>query len=110
MPRVTRRWIAQHYAIYNLKYFGSRLPRVTWRDVDFDVEDGHWEDCEHHKLTGGNPKLHFDKGGTAVDDFVLICLLHAMIHLSLPALSEHGPDFDKEKRRLMRAGAYDDLL
>jgi len=108
--RVTRRWIARHYAIANLKYFNSALPRVTPRDIDFEVDDGNWEDCEHHELTGGNPKLHFDKATLAINDFARICLLHAMIHISLPASSGHGQDFWQRQRRLMRSGAYDELL
>lgn len=39
-----------------------------------------------------------------------ITLLHEMVHVKLNGRHGHGPKFKKELRRLILAGAFDDLL
>jgi predicted metal-dependent hydrolase len=43
-------------------------------------------------------------------DISLITLLHEMVHSAFPQDCNHGKKFKKETRRLLLAGAYDDLL
>ena len=47
-----------------------------------------------------------EKAGSA---FALSTLLHEQIHVK-HGRAAHGPAFQKEKRRLIRAGAFDDLI
>ena len=62
-------------------------------------------------------KIFIAKGLTAFEKCTRIALLHEMVHANLHVRGldpdpkhEHGPEFKAEVKRLMAAGAYDDLL
>ena len=94
------------YDYYNKKYFNGQLPTVH---VGFykGMEDYAWTIRLH-----GNKfatficiNQHFEMWSKVVDQNIL----HEMIHVKVFD-NGHGKKFQKEKRRLLFAGAFDDLL
>ena len=109
-PKKARRSfiLESHFDFYNEKFFRGSLPKtkVYWYRFPkhrrygctaFTKEGEPWFICINAWL---------EKAGTA---FALSTLLHEQIHVKY-SRAAHGPVFQKEKRRLIRAGAFDDLI
>jgi hypothetical protein len=91
---------------YRKKYFNNRIPIVSVRfgrvPHGGQAETDFWGD-EPVVITIS--RRHVNSGRIA-----RIVLLHEMIHLELGVEEGHGKKFSKRKRKLMKQGAYDDLL
>ena len=96
------------YDDMNKKYFKHQLPLV-FVGFYYDRDDSYGATlrlhgakyCSHIML---NPKFKEWVKATK------ITLLHEMCHVKLHNKGGHGPKFKKELRRLILAGAFDDLL
>jgi predicted metal-dependent hydrolase len=97
------------YNQYNRKYFSGKLPTI---DDEFDVRFGRLGRDNH-----GETNFYVDFTEIVISTrlvnqgrFVRIILLHEMCHVALPASAKHGPRFMREIKRIMRMGAFDDLV
>ena len=96
------------YDHYNKKYFKHQLPVVRV---------GFYTDCERE--CGATVRLYGAKHSSYIylnnrlktfDCYLRSTLLHEMCHVKLANRGGHGPKFKKELKRLMRLGAFDDIL
>lgn len=96
------------YDYYNIKYFKHQLPVVRV---------GFYKDCKYE--CGATVKLHGAKHSSYIyfnnrlkifDCYLRATLLHEMCHVKLANHGGHGPKFKKELKRLMRLGAFTELL
>lgn len=103
----------EKYDEFNETYFNSRLPVVRigyYPDIEgMDGEDAYG--CTIH-LSGYKHTTHillnpYFRGWSKTTEATL---LHEMIHVKMPKRVGHGPKFQRELRRLIREGAFDDLL
>lgn len=109
---MTERSLFRLYRIYNVKYFGNRLPKpelMRFRrvyngcaecDTQLDPETGQVR-C---KALNVHPVM---KSWTTT---VKTALLHEMIHVAVAPYDRHGGPFHRERLRLIRAGALDKLF
>ena len=92
---------------YHAKYFTGAAPDVHIAIVD----DAGGAAC----FDPTSKTAYIEKAITPFEKFSRIALLHEMVHIALLAKDrdadeKHGDRFTKEVRRLMQAGAYDNLL
>jgi hypothetical protein len=93
------------YKRYNYKFFGNLLPnppdvKISWADLGNQLMGYQLED-----------EIVLSKKYHRHDSLWRATLLHEMCHIStITEKTEHGPRFRKELRRIIVAGAFDDLL
>lgn len=105
--------LTRFYEVYNSIYFNGTLPKIkvyhrklkpkTYGWTAFDVKS------RRAVYIGVSETLH-RQGWQCTE---LVTLLHEMVHVSMGPVSEkegHGKEFQKRKRKLIVAGAFDDLL
>lgn len=110
------------YAAYNKRYFGGNLPPVDIEMIDTRDKD-YFGQCSE----SGQPKyrtakrmprqparfkIHLAKWTKKSPKILAMTLLHEMVHVKLwdiPGIVDHGHRFDKEMKRLARAGAFNGL-
>jgi hypothetical protein len=118
------------YNLFNKKYFSDKLPdiyvhygktrRGCYGFTAFTTLCKRCEKCKRlklkygHEMKNGRLAIHLTvsnllKKSLGVHQSV-ITLLHEMMHVSIGGKYKHGPKFRKEKKRLLRAGAYDRWL
>lgn len=101
------------YREYNRRYFAGKLPNI-W------IIFGQAREWRASKLGKTTCAATFYEDGIPIGiairyykhkgvQYVKTDLLHEMIHVSKPR-ANHGPAFKKELRRLMDAGAFDNLV
>lgn len=101
--------LRRYYLHFNRKYFDGQLPlnvQVTW-----EPNDSSSHACTHRqRWTDGSWTFHIkmDPALKGVLDFMLILLLHEMVHVKLWD-PKHGKKFQAEMHRLAEMGAFDDL-
>jgi hypothetical protein len=94
------------FKYYRKKYFKNHIPVVSVRFGRVS-RNGHAET----DFWGDEPVLitisrkYINSGRIA-----RISLLHEMMHIELGVEEGHGEKFMRRKKRLMKQGAYDDLL
>jgi hypothetical protein len=94
------------YRQYNRLYFGGKLPDINVRYGKPAHKAGGETD-----FWGGDPVLvTINKRYRGYGRITRIILLHEMVHVSLPVDALHGPRHQKGLMRLVRLGAYADLL
>ena len=107
-PNVSKKWLKARYQYYNLTYFDGRLPDVVIEYVDGAPNTFHGETVID---TGLKPRIRLNRKLAWNADTTLITLLHEICHLATWEENEtHGPEFYAERKRLLAAGVYDDLL
>jgi hypothetical protein len=96
---------------YQSKYFSSPEPSITIEVTSNPEFQG--AACYEPSAK----KIWLAERVTEFEKTLKIALLHEMIHANLHASGfiadhdhEHGPEFRAEVKRLMAAGAYDELL
>jgi len=118
--RQSRAWAQKEYWNFNRKYFRGELP---------DVEIFFSRNCPYlkgksknlferssagHTVCWGDGKITIILSSRLRGRSSSITLLHEMMHVRLFLISskfaKHGPRFQREKRRLLLAGAYNDLV
>lgn len=130
--QLTKAMMYRDYRGYNRLYFQNRLPQAELYFVDqrnpimktqaSKSEILAWERgavAETASWVPSDPKIptkheirfaRMFRNLTGRSIFRIV-LLHEMIHIRFRgANAHHGPRFQREKRRLIRAGAFDDLL
>lgn len=97
----------QVFMYYNRRYFGGKL-----KLSDLCLKKmSHLTAGETTFYEGGiHPSIAINAALTNWGRCIRIILLHEMAHVSLPQHVEHGPIFKRRIRRLVKQGAYDDLL
>ena len=93
----------------NQKYFKYQLPNVAigfYKEKDMDYYGCSFTPmgARHVHTIALNPKF---KEWSKV---VKITILHEMVHVKLRGLGGHGPRFQKELHRLVKAGAFNQWL
>lgn len=91
---------------YNRKYFSGKL-QVS------DVRFGRVQGSTHADTTfleSAAPIVTLGKHLKDTTRFLHMVLLHEMTHVDLGPAAGHGPKFVKRMRKLVRQGAFDDLL
>ena len=105
--RKKKKSLFQVFMYYNRKYFGGKLKVSDLRLKKMS----HLIAGETTFYEGGvHPSIVINEALTNWGRCVRIVLLHEMAHISLPKDAEHGPRFKRRIRRLVKQGAYDDLL
>jgi len=117
-----RRWYRQ----YNRRYFGGRLPeemslvevcgsQIPRHDLGVFSRGGGWRhdlDKRGRKKKGSRIEIPgpaiFLRTDNRYECDVRLTLLHEMVHAT--GVYNHGPKFRKIVHRLMRAGAFDELV
>ncbi len=93
------------YRKYNYKYFDGQLPnppevKILWAEMGNQLMGYQLED-----------EIVLSRKYHRHDSLWRATLLHEMCHIStIDEKNEHGPKFRKELRRIIIAGAFDDLL
>lgn len=93
------------YRSYNRRFFGNTLPnppdvKISWADLGNQLMGYQLED-----------EIVLSRKYHRHDSLWRSTLLHEMCHIATPDEQlEHGPRWRKELKRLIRAGAFDDLL
>lgn len=92
------------YDEFNAAYFGSRLPTDTILSWSNRLGQGVAGDCDADTIRISSKLRDLRPCWKAT-------LLHEMAHLAtINEEAEHGPKWQREMRRLYRAGAFDTLL
>ena len=102
-------WLEHTYLRLSRKYFRNNLPLVA---LAWNQNAGKWRAI--------NGKTHFHGGVPTLillnerlrdmPKLAQLILLHEMVHVYLPyETKHHGPEFQREMRRLARVAAFDDL-
>lgn len=108
----TDKWLRRQYVAFNKRYFNDLLPQKL--DVRFaDTGDEGWA-----AVTAFDPdskeafSILVDKGLRELGRYVKIVLLHEMCHVSIGYKEKHlhGPLWKKERKRLIDAGAFTQLI
>ena len=103
-------WTQNYYDKINEKYFNYGLPNVS---VGF-YKDKKNDDCYGCSFTPYKAKfvhtIALNPLFTEWTKVVRTTILHEAVHVKLMGKHGHGPKFKKELRRLILAGAFDDLL
>ena len=96
------------YDLYNEVYFGRQLPVVKIGFYKMRQDAYGWT----IKLAGAKYVSHILLNPTfrLWPGTLEQILIHEMCHVKLNNVGGHGPKFQKEKRRLILAGAFDDTL
>lgn len=115
--RMTVKQLRRSYLFYNRKYFGGKLPKNTecgfFESPPADAR-GEVYCRSPEELSKGQPHAiwinrHYCRDANSI----LLILLHEMIHLHLMTKHDsrqgHGPKFQREQLRLVKAGALNDL-
>ncbi len=110
-PTKVSRYLTRFYEAYNTLYFNGKLPKlkVYYGRLKRDVYGETAFNAKNHRAAfiTVNQKLH--RQGWSCTEHVT--LLHEMVHVSIgPTKDSHGKEFQKQKRRLIVAGAFDDIL
>jgi predicted SprT family Zn-dependent metalloprotease len=98
------------YDDFNLEFFRGRLPTVLVGYSKHCKQKGAFgltlfrDGMKHASHIVINPDLE-DWGQVAQQT-----VLHEMCHVRLTRSHNHGPRFQKELKRLIKAGAFDSLL
>lgn len=117
-----QKYLCNLYREYREKYFRDRLPVEV--NVRFGICAREFPKRNYHtagfmqdfdrKWVGSVGKeydITIDWEYRHLEDVVCIVLLHEMAHVVVSGeWPSHGPKFKAEIRRLIRVGAYDDLL
>lgn len=95
------------YQKYNRLYFEGKLPRriyLHYGNVPFThhAETTWWSD--------GTIEIEISRRFNRCGRLTCIMLLHEMVHASLPSNAYHGPRFSRRLAKLIKQGAYNDLL
>lgn len=104
---MTDRTLRRKYLEFNRRHFRNRLPTKTITLVFRRQKDaGEWV------LYTDDTQAIFIASRKEQPWIVWVALLHEMIHVHQEGLCNydhltHGPSFQKDKRRLLRTGAYD---
>lgn len=105
--------LKRYFNHYNRKHFNSELPTDTvlvWEPTTND------RTAETEKLPDGKFKIRLCPSISGLPKHAKVDLLHEMAHVkrglngSTNAFQSHGKAYKAELRRLMLAGAYDELL
>jgi len=108
---VYSRELTFQYHEYNRKYYRGRLPNI---EVYFRSMPKSKQDVLGYTATpeiGDAEYIVINKKLELWREIAEIVLLHEMIHVRFPhAEPDHGKIFEKERRRLIVAGAFDDLI
>ncbi len=105
--------MTDHYDFYNKIYFRSRLPpmRIYYGPLAKEKTPFSYGVTAFMR---GNRALYIvlnNKLKRVGKDVSCLVLLHEMLHVKLEGSDDgHGRLFHKEKRRLLLAGAFDDLI
>lgn len=118
---ISSKFLYTWYDHYNRRYFGGELPNDI--ALHFEIHEFMESKEKGHVLFGRYSRRSVNSGrGVRHDiaintdtrpfeELVKQILLHEMVHVKLQGPGRaHGPRFRKEIRRLVRAGAYADLL
>jgi len=109
----TRQWVTSGqlrwwYRRFNRAYWGGRLP-MPWQMVFRRMDDlGHTLFWKVSK-TPDVPEIAMNSRLKHSLCLCLVVMLHEMAHVARPRAG-HGKAHKSELRRLMRLGAYDNLL
>ena len=109
-------YLKRLYNSYNKQFFGGKLPDIlvgyatTKQFQRHRVKKGtcaftSFDDDTHTKPTA--IVIHYFPGKSTL--YIKADLLHEMIHVS-KSRAEHGNVFKKERRRILLAGAFDNIL
>lgn len=93
---------------YNETFFGNKLASVVVYWYNFRKENRHGVTTFDPGTTRSTAIL-INKNLKNASCYALQTLLHEMIHMKKPR-AMHGPAFHKEKLRLLKAGAYNDIV
>lgn len=102
------------YLKLNKKWFRSRLDKKL--KVRFHACGRNTLGCSYWKQSGSAPPAYFEIRITPKlrhplhGKHVGMTLLHEMAHVAVGAREEHGPVWQDEMQRLIRAGAFDRYL
>lgn len=102
--------ISQWANLYQKRYFPDVMPPVTIT-INTHPDFGGAACFDSTEMM-----IHIAERITPLENMTKIALLHEMIHVKLhtegtdDGREEHGTRFKAEVKRLMQAGAYDDLL
>lgn len=104
MVRRNKKSLLDIFNRYNRKYFGSKIKLSALKIVraNFSGETQFYDNALP-SISVSNKILGWGR-------YVRIVLLHEMVHASLPWYAYHGPKFKRRIRKLVKQGAYDDLL
>jgi hypothetical protein len=116
--------LEEAYKQYNRQYWNNQLPlkftvkfKKNLRDGKRRMEGLHlrvYEIMDKGRLKLIGREIHIDNDLRYHYDYALIVLLHEMIHLylSLKGVGHagHGKHFRAERKRLILAGAFDELV
>jgi len=103
------------YHEFNEKYFGGRCPNIEvyTEDLSKTKVDREKERYGYTAISCKTNRVKFIALNSRIakwKDASLITLLHEMVHARYPRSEDHGPLFKKERRRLIVAGAFDELI
>jgi hypothetical protein len=96
------------FAYYNQAFFGNKLKPVTLYWYEFRKVNKHGVTMFDQGTTRSTAIL-VNKNLKNASCYALQTLLHEMIHMKKPR-AMHGPAFHKEKLRLLKAGAYNNIV
>lgn len=106
--KVTVAELKNMYTRCNHKWFRNVLPPVDEIKIGFKVMGG--PDAGMAGWSRGRDEVFINQRIRFNSMLVESTLIHEMAHMRLPDPVEHGPRFKKEMRRLLRAGAFDDIV
>jgi hypothetical protein len=95
------------YKHYNRKYFKNKLPTV-W--LHYGGKPGRSAHAETTWYSDGAMEIMINREFQRCGRLIRIFLLHEMAHVSLPNNAFHGPRYKARIKKLIRQGAYDNLL
>ena len=92
---------------YNKVFFGGKLKISAIHFAKLSKKTAHAETAWFDNCP---PILEIGQHLKSSGRFVRIVLLHEMLHVSLPKDISHGLAFVNARKKLIRLGAYNDLL
>ena len=108
---MTNRDLQRWYAVYNHRYFRNRLPDIP---VIFKRGPIKYAGRTYGCMVDGKEVMAGIVIGEhlrRLDCFALLSLLHECVHVKVGRTRPvHGKSFKRERRRIILAGALDDLL
>jgi len=103
--------IQQYFNKYNKQYFGGKLPKVKIYLAPKKFKA--IASIDEYRDDKNKAYFKIQISRSAMDcgfRIASIALLHEMTHLSVGLEHQHDKVYQRAKRKLILAGAYDDLL